>query len=332
MGLTITADGVSTGTVSPTLSQWFIDLYTDIGEWSFHTRSLSSDQTTNAKRWTNRGYRSFLSAYPWSCLDVIATVSLWGGVTGVMAVTGGTTITDLTNTPFTSAMVGHTLTSSSGTVYTITAYTSSSVVTVGTTATADNGDSFVVASDGDYDLPTGFSCVRGGRILHASNAGYAPIQRVDPSRILQLRASSTSGGPPIYWAVTPATFVVATGQQWTLMVWPTPAATYSVKVPYRAVPTLLSADSDNPVGGMLFNDAIRAFGLQEAERATSDTPGPMAELAARELEKAIRMDGHMRIVGPIPITDGPNGECVGLVNHPPVTGSASSTNGRITWS
>ena len=54
----------------------FSDIYTDVGEFLYSTRTLSDAQKTEAKRITNRGYGFCLSDYDWFFLKPRASLAV----------------------------------------------------------------------------------------------------------------------------------------------------------------------------------------------------------------------------------------------------------------
>ena len=62
MGLTITADGTTGAPGAAGAGYTFSDIYTDVGESVYATRSLSAAQKTVAKRLANDGYLELLGS------------------------------------------------------------------------------------------------------------------------------------------------------------------------------------------------------------------------------------------------------------------------------
>jgi len=292
--------------------QTFSDIYTDVGEYLYATRSLSADQKVVAKRLTNSGYRDLLGSADWSCLHPAATLGIWPTVTATVTIS---TVT-LTYTPtvavpsiFLPSMVGHTVVFTvTGTSYTISSVTSSTVAVL-TASAADEGATaaFTITADGNYTLPSDFLYLEAGPLLHAPDVGLAPLWAAGVGDILARRASSTAGGEAMRYGVRPLEFTTTQGQLFEIMLWPTPGTARTLHVQYRSEPAAMTSDDEYPVGGRTLGLAIRAFGLKAAEWLKTQTYGPMAKEADVQLAKALRVDGRQRSSAPIPITDGPQG-------------------------
>lgn len=282
----------------------FEDLYLDAGEEKYATRTLDGTQTADAKGVVNRAYNELCAAADWVCLHPSATIDLWGTVTGTMTVTGsGLIITDSTNKPFLATMIGHTIVSTNGS-YIINAFTSTSVVTVSSTAAADTGEDFTITNDGNFTMPAGFAFMEGEPIFHAANSGLGNVRQATPAEIFTLRAGSTSGTYALLWAIKPHAFTTTAGQYWDLMVWPTPTSTQTVTLQYRINPAAMTADAEFPVGGNAFNMAVRAFAYREVERLKKQSNGPRERQAQAALQAALIEDHRERARGPIAITSG----------------------------
>jgi len=274
----------------------FASLYTDAAELLYGHRSPSESEKVMAKRTANEGYLEFVGRHSWYFMEPQATISLFPTTGGTMAVsgTGNTTVTDLTNTPFLPSMIGQTIVSTNGS-YTITAYTSSSVVTVGSSAAADNGLPFTITPDGNYALPADFSAMLSRKLTYPVNTGYAPILPSSPDEIRNLRARGNATAEACVWAVQPASFAGATGQRWMLMTWPTPGRLLAVAYQYRVDAQQMTADAEYPLGGQTHAATIQAFVMAAAEwRKTRTIDGPCAKQAEKMLAVSLRRDADQR--------------------------------------
>jgi hypothetical protein len=304
MGTAFTSTGTVAAAAASRSIYQFSDIYTDVGEERYATRSLSADQKTEAKRLTNLGYMELVAEADWVCLHPSATIDLWGTVTGTMTVTGsGLIITDSTNSPFLATMVGHTIVSTNGS-YVIDAFTSTSVVTVTSTAAADTGEAFTITNSGNYTMPATFAYMDTEPIFNAADTGLGNIRQATAAEILSLRAGSSGGTYAALWAVTPHAFTAATGQLWDLIFWPTPTSSDTVTIQYRINPAAMSLDTEYPVGGNAFNLAVRAYALRAAERTKQQNNGVREAQAKAALQAALIEDHRERARGPIAITAG----------------------------
>jgi len=275
-----------------TLSLTFANLYTDIGERLYATRTFSAAQKVVAQRLANDGLRRFLMMHEWGFLFPYTTIGVWPATTGTMAVDGDgdTTVTDATNSPFYASMIGHKIVAdTSETEHTISGYTSSSIVTVSADARADDGGTFTITPDGNYTLPDDFGVVMGS-FLYAPSAGYPKLNASTPQAIRDTRALAGGGAWPRYWAVEPVAFDSTVGQRWQLLLYPTPATARLLHYQYRVNPALMDTDAEYPPGGMLHGDTIRQFGYAMAELHQTHARGPEYDDALLMLQGSIALN------------------------------------------
>ena len=201
-----------------------------------------------------------------------ASTRSWSATSGTMAVTGGTTVTDSTNKPFRSTMVGAVIVSTNGN-YTITAYTSTSIVTVASDASADDGNAFTMVA---------------GSVTTSSNL-YDLVEE-SPERIRTRWRDSDVAGYTQYWALEPKTFVAATGQQFRFLVAPVPQQDMSVDMRVRLRLADVTATGVRFFGGDSLSLAIRDAALADAELVTGHVGGEWAQRAQVSLWSAIDAD------------------------------------------
>jgi hypothetical protein len=283
----------------------FSEIYTDVGEERYATRTLSTDQKTEAKRLVNLGYREVLAAADWYFLHPRNTIDLWGTVTGTMTVSGAgnLTVKDSTNDPFLATMVGHTIVSTNGS-YVIATYVDVDEVTVTATAAADTGEDFTITNSGNYTMPATFAYMDTAPIFNAADSGLVNIRLATTHEILALRAGSSGGTYAALWSIAPHAFTTTTGQLWDLLFWPTPTSSATVTIQYSIVPAAMTADAEYPVGGNAFNLAVRAYALRAVERTKQQKGGMRAQEAQEALQAALVEDHRQRASGPIAITSG----------------------------
>ena len=199
--------------------------------------------------------------------------------------TGALALTNVPELTATSLLTGE--------PYTITGYTSTSVVTVATPATADTGKAFTITADGDVRLPDDFEGFNGD-ISFAPESGYGGLRPNTPDGIRELRATNVSTGRPAYYALEAAAFSSAVGQQFTLMLWPTSDSDYVLHFPYRRAPAKMTADGEYPVGGMAHSAAILQCAFAAAELDQTKQAGTHAALRDRMMSKSILHDSQNR--------------------------------------
>lgn len=277
------------------LTYTFGDLYKEaVSKELFATATPAGDQITDSKRIANEAAAEFYSAHPWSFLKPQATITLWTTATGTMTVTNNTTVTAAA-AAFYPSMIGATLVAdTSEKEYTISAYTSATVVTVATDASGDTGDTFTITPNGAYALPSDY----GGLIdefSYVAEQGFAPLHMVSVNEVrYRWGIDIDPSGEPTIASIQPKAFVAATGQRWELIVWRVPSTTRVMKYRYRVDPNEMTSDSEYPLGGAVHGPAIRAACLMMAETSGSHPTrdGPYAQRYDRMLATSIRHDGN----------------------------------------
>lgn len=200
------------------------------------------------------------ASHKWSFLEPKDSLVAWDTTTGTISSTTTTTIV-ATTAIFYDSMVGHTLSVTGGSDWTITA-TNGTHSTAGTTATVSadpTGETGVitVTADGDYRLPDDWGGIV-SRMVYDSSTGRAPLQWVAPEQILQLRNEYTSTGYPTVAAVIAVSNDGTDGQRWNLMLHPTPGGDYTFNYQYSVLPDALSASATYPYGGTQFREVLMA--------------------------------------------------------------------------
>lgn len=232
---------------------------------------------TRIKELVNGAIRMLLNDAPpegWRWQQPTASLVLWATVTtGVVTVSGaGNTIMTSASADFYPSMVGHEIVAvTSGTSYTITGYTSSTIVTVDADASADTGDTFTVTADGNYTLPSTFGGEYNGPIAYTAgtNAG-ASIGWCSEGmvRIRRGNVSAQTGYPAL--AAIRKMDATDVARRWELIVYPTPRGDYTVEFPYELYFTALSADTDLHPAGAHYDEIVLAACESYAELKGED--------------------------------------------------------------
>jgi len=287
----------------PTINLAFLDLYTEVADYLGWGRTPTTARVAEAKRYVNNGYRRFLypidprtsKAYHWSFLAPEATIIAWPTTGGSMTVTDSTTVTDTSNTPFHASMIGHTIVADdSENEYTITAYTSTSVVTIGTTGTTDTGEAFTITADGTYSLPDDFGGLIDGPAFD-STGGLSDIRERTVAWMRdRIAGGGTQTGEMDSFAIQPMTFATATGQRYEILVGPIPTADKTLYYRYRINPAKLSADTDYPYGGPAHAETILELSLAAAEERLQDGQDFHQVRAQRLLAASIDLDASFK--------------------------------------
>jgi hypothetical protein len=257
------------------------------GRYGTVAEGLSANQYATVASILESAQRKVYGAHNWWALRPETTIVAWVSTTGAFPAAGGwtTTITDSTNSPFYPAMVGHTITAdTSGNEYTITSYTSSSVVTVDSDASGDATDTFAITATGDYRLPAEVSEID-GTFMFATDQAYHQIPKTSTQRIRRLREFGTHTGKPLEAAIKPLATPSTTGQRHDLMLWPIPDSDYTLYYRYFIAADALSADAEYPYGGSMFAELILQCCLYLAEKRIKQTQGGQYDDYVKLLEE-----------------------------------------------
>jgi len=179
-------------------------------------------------------------------------------------------------TPFAETMVGKTISINVGgtlTDTTITAYTSSTRVTVAADVSASD-DTFEIIADGDYQLPDNFGNMI-GKFSYDAQTVYPAIPVGAEGDIRQRRQLQPDrSSRPFLSAIRPMACDGTAGQRFELMLWPIPNDDYTLHYRYTILPDALVV-STNPYayGGMAHAETIRESCLAIAEESLDDTRG-----------------------------------------------------------
>lgn len=265
----------------------------DLGWRRFATvaEGLTAAQFANVEAANEVGYRNFLTAHDWSFKRPRATFTLWTTATGTAEAALTTTVTATTATFFPS-MIGHTIVFASATEYTITAYTSSTVVTVDTTAVADSSTTFTITPTGAYRLPDDFGSLRSTHILFAAGTNDSRIITVtSESLITSALQRDANLARPTMAGVRPLVLGSSGGQRFDLGIHPIPDQDYVVNFRYEVHPDALTAGL-YPYGGLKFAETIRQACLAAAEEMFNDHKSNRRSEYALTLRTAIADDNR----------------------------------------
>lgn len=251
-----------------------------------------AEQAADVAAVVNTALRRIYTAHDWNWLRIPTTLSLWGSITGTMTVSGGsnTTVT-ADSSVFYPTVVGQTIVSTNGS-YTISAYTSGTVVTVSTNASADTGEDFTITATGNYRLPDDFGGID-GEMFFASGTSYAPVKIMGQADILRMRSQCDETGIPRCAAVRWTNSDSSTFQACELMVFPLPDQVYTMNWRYRKLPdALVATTNEYPFGHLSFSELFRTGCLAAAEEFKG-VPGVHSARYQQLLAEAIARDGRM---------------------------------------
>lgn len=244
--------------------------------------------------------------YAWKWLRPRHTLALWSSlavdedvtVTGVHNA-GATTLT-ATEAKFYPAMVGHSITITDVGTFTITAYTSATVVVVSGDATAA-AKTFAITATGNYRLPDDYAGIDGDLSIVSQSQLYQPLKVVNERQIEKLRSGAAfSTGTPTMVALRPVALDMTVGQRWDLLAYPTPNRLYTVEYRGQTNGSTLSAVNIYAAGAP-YSLCLKLACIAAAERTLRDGEGPHYEAFMRQLIATIDYDRRAhgaKTVGP----------------------------------
>jgi len=253
------------------------------------------------------GYRMALVPPPvggvshtWTFLEPLTSLTVWPSI----AVGSGATVTGVysapnstvTMTPGTSGaafyplMIGSSIVITGVGTFTVTGYTSATVITVSGDATGSN-KTFSMTTTGEFALPDDFGDLASD-FYHAAGSALSSIRRAPEGYVRHLYELSTPSGIPQAAAIVPRPFTTSTttGGRWNLLIWPLPSAAYVLTYKYRLLPNVLSGSNTLPVGGMEFGSLVLAAGMAAAEKMWRGGPGPQMQNFLTLLAAAVARD------------------------------------------
>jgi hypothetical protein len=295
-----------------------------VAYWEFaKAATVPAGQTANMTEIVNEGVSLFYTAarlrpardvksmqaptHEWTFLRPSTTLELWADIAEDSTVTvsgSGTTLTASAAT-FYASMVGHTITMETFGATTITAYTSSTVVTVADTVTSVSAEMFAMTATGDYSLPSDFGSLLGNPVFSTGEEYRGRLQLRTPDWIRWRRSrGSLETGHPVYYAVEPRSKTVTVGDLSEIMVDPVPSTSSELAYAYRVVPSALSGATDIPYGARMHDNLIVAAVKAAAEIKRHGRAGALATVYDQLLLAAIQRDkGGPRNLGTYDTTD-----------------------------
>jgi len=243
--------------------------------------SLTKAQQTEVDAHIQAGLREFYTppllpgqreTHEWSFLKPWTTIVLWSTASGTVTGVAGASTTTLTATTsiFYPSMIGHSVVIADTGTFTVTGYTSATVITVSGDATCV-AKAISIAADGDYRLPDNFGGII-GFLYFEPTTGYPPVAVYGEGEIMRSRMSHTSPGRPLRVAIHPAACDGTTGQRYDMQVHPTPDTNYTMH--YRYIVQLDKlATGKYPLGGPAHSQTILAACLASAELYKNDARG-----------------------------------------------------------
>jgi len=273
--------------------------------------ATGSESAGVALRYVQAAYDEFLAGrhpafgyiHPWSFLNTYQELTLQASVEGTASGTYtasasgrqlGTIAVTATSAIFTSAHIGCYLTVEDVGTYRITAYSSTTLVTVQvlTGQIAADFTSKSVWLAGVYDLASDFGGMNGRPTYMYSSTYLTPyLRQTSLDDITAMWKYDGDEDEPTHYAVVAREFDATAGQRWQLWVAPRSENTQVLRIPYRVRPGLLT-DSASVwlLGGREHAQTILQIAHKYVELWGSGTAGVQAAMADRMMAQSIDFD------------------------------------------
>jgi len=126
----------------------------------------------------------------------------------------------------------------------------------------------------DYDLPDDYGGLSGPVTMVGKRPTFGPIPLTSEGTIRQLRQSVTERtGRPRQIAIVPRPFDPMVGVRMSMMVYPKPDGTYTLAIPYHAIPDALGSTQRYARLGMEHTELIKQSILQVVEGIEEESQG-----------------------------------------------------------
>jgi hypothetical protein len=149
----------------------------------------------------------------------------------------------------------------------------------------------VIANDSEYDLPDDFGGMSGRSLTFSGTTLYAPVHIFDEEQVrAQASMLSSLTGRPQIAGIRPKPFVRTTGQQWEIVFYPKPDASYTLVGRYLVLQDAISLANPYPPGGAAHAEGYIASVKAAAEVLEDKEYGPMFRRFMQVLESNVEHD------------------------------------------
>lgn len=279
------------------LSDYRTAAIAEVGYGSTAYASLSAGEAAEIDRLILRGERTFWfhppgvgQAFVWSCLRDPGLLDLWGDIAvGSATVSQSAGTMTASTASFYETMIGKSIVVTTVGTFTVTGYTSSTVLTVTPTASYST-KTFSIASDGTFLLPSDFESPEVSTATFTDNAFVPDIQLVDERVVTSLRATQQQTGYPQFASIRWVTNDGTTSQLQEMVTWPEPDGHYPIALPFIAQPQGMSAANPYPRGGPEMADCLLSVILAVCEEAKVGQRGDRWAEATEKCQAAAQRD------------------------------------------
>jgi len=156
------------------------------------------------------------------------------------------------------------------------------------------GTTFSLEHNGNYALPGDFGGIE-GKITYDIEQYNKEIELVGEGRIRAIRQGSKLTGAPTHAAIRPMNTTGATGQQFEMMLWPTPDEAYVLTYRRVCIPDrLVGTTNEYPMGTAQHGETLLASCLAAAELQEDEKAGPRRAYFMDRLMASIQIDKRSR--------------------------------------
>jgi hypothetical protein len=187
-------------------------------------------------------------------------------------------------------MVGRYITITGTGSFQITAYTSSTNITVKGDAGCSE-KTFSVSSNGAFGLPDDFGALENGFLYTSTDVALPRIIYTGEQRVREKRQVYSNSGTPEFAAIRP--YTLDDQQRWEVLLDKDPSSDREVSYQYSVLPDNLGASNTRPYGGAAHSETILEACLAAAENRFKDTPGIHHEQFIKCLAGSINYDKRM---------------------------------------
>lgn len=261
----------------------------------------------------NDGYRRFLQGihldrsrgqlahHTWSWLTPQAELSIGGAVTGTASGTEADGVVEATEAIFDPSMVGLEITITDVDTFTITSYTSTSIVVCDDLDEDFDAKAVSVEGSGIVDLPDLFGGMIGPPVYRPLDGSSSPeLHEKSPEGVEEHWRDRTGSGVAKYYATVAKTFTAATGQRWQLWLAPVPEEARVLLYQYRLAVAPLTDGAVYPVGGPDATEAILAASKWACEDEKQVRDGPSKAQYFELMDPLVDLDRSVFSAGDAP--------------------------------
>jgi len=253
----------------------------------------TTTQTADIDEARDSGLSRFYNERNWVFLSPTATITFWVALAADTATVtaSGTTVTASTAS-FYASMVGKSIVITGDATYVITAYTSSTVITIASASTA-SGATFAIAHSNSFRLPDNFGSME-DTFYYEADKGYAPLQITGIGRVHDMITMSDATGIPQFVAIGVESTDGTAGQRLEARPWPIPDTNYTMTYRYNILRDALTSTYLYPAGGAAHRNTLIQACRASAELQFEHEAGVQEQAYQMFLAQSVKADNALR--------------------------------------